>query len=124
MADVKIVDAAGDEVETGCLGEVCIRAPYTMQCYYNDPEATAAKFLGEWMKTGDVGLKDRDGYVFRKDRTADMIITGGMNVYSTQVEAVLHECPGIVRAAVIGVPDTNWGEAVHAVVVPESPWRR
>lgn len=121
MCDVKILDEAGREVGPGELGEVCLRAPYVMERYHNDPEATAKKFLDDWMRTGDIGFMDPDGYVFLRDRAADMIITGGMNVYSSQVEAVLYECPDISQAAVIGVPHPDWGEAVHAVVVPTKP---
>jgi fatty-acyl-CoA synthase/long-chain acyl-CoA synthetase len=121
MCDVRILDEAGRDVEPDRLGEVCVRAPYTMNRYHDDPQATSQKFAGELMRTGDVGLMDRDGYLFLKDRTADMIISGGMNVYSTAVEAVLYECPAVTQAAVIGVPHPDWGEAVHAVIVSDNP---
>lgn len=118
MADVKVVDRSGATVAAGESGEICLRAPYNMDRYHANAEATSKKFLdGGWIRTGDLGLMDREGYVYLKDRDADMIISGGMNVYSTEVETAVQACPGVAQVAVIGVPDSDWGEAVHAVVV-------
>jgi fatty-acyl-CoA synthase len=119
MADVRVVDDAGEALPSGATGEVCLRAPYTLESYLDDPEATAAKFLpGGWIRTGDVGVLDGAGYLHLRDRKADMVISGGMNVYCREVEDVLVRHPSVARAAVIGVPHEDWGEAVHAVVVP------
>ncbi|GAA4703112.1 AMP-binding protein [Pseudonocardia yuanmonensis] len=119
MADVRVVDDAGWALPPGTTGEVCLRAPYTLESYLDNAEATAAKFLPDgWIRTGDVGLLDDAGYLHLRDRKADMVISGGMNVYCREVEDVLVRHPAVARAAVIGVPHEDWGEAVHAVVVP------
>jgi acyl-CoA synthetase (AMP-forming)/AMP-acid ligase II len=89
-----------------------------MQGYWNKPEATAAALVDGWYRSGDVGYQDDEGYVFLVDRAKDMIVTGGENVYSTEVEEVLYRHPAVLEAAVFGIPDERWGEAVHAVVVP------
>jgi len=117
MADVKIVDDHDAELPPNEIGEICLRAPYTLERYLDDAGATRAKFLGDWIRTGDVGLMDHDGYVYLKDRKNDMIITGGMNVYGREVEDVLSAHPHVASVAVIGIPHPDWGEAVHAVVV-------
>jgi fatty-acyl-CoA synthase/long-chain acyl-CoA synthetase len=117
MTAIMVVDESGAPVATGEVGEICIKAPYTLARYHDNPDATQAKFLGEWIRSGDLGSMDEKGYVYLKDRAADMIITGGMNVYSAEVENVLQRCPGVSEVAVIGIPDPDWGEAVHAVVV-------
>ena len=88
-----------------------------MQEYYNDPEKTRSAFLGEWLSVGDMAVMDAEGYFFLVDRKQDMIITGGENVYPTEVEEVLSRHPKIQEIAVIGVPDEKWGEALKAVVV-------
>jgi len=116
MAEVSIRDDDGASIPTGEIGEVCVRAPYTMDGYLDDPEAAAERFHGPWLRTGDLGMIDSDGYVFLKDRRSDMVISGGMNVYTAVVERVVVEAPGVAQAAVIGVPHPDWGEAVHAVV--------
>lgn len=117
MVDVKIVDENGETLPPGEVGEVCLKGPYTLTEYHRNPEATAEKFLGDWIRTGDVGLLDAAGYLYLKDRRADMIISGGMNVYSSEVEDVLNAHPQVRSAAVIGIPHDDWGEAVHAIVV-------
>lgn len=117
MADVKIVDDDGRQLPADEIGEICLRSPYTLERYLNDPEATRDKFLGDWIRTGDIGLMDADGYLYLKDRKNDMIITGGMNVYGREVEDVLSTHPHVASAAVIGIPHSDWGESVHAVVV-------
>lgn len=117
MADVKIVADDGNELPANEIGEICLRSPYTLERYLDDVAATRAKFLGNWIRTGDIGLMDDDGYVYLKDRKNDMIITGGMNVYGREVEDVLSAHPDVAAVAVIGIPHPDWGEAVHAVVV-------
>jgi acyl-CoA synthetase (AMP-forming)/AMP-acid ligase II len=115
--DLRIVDAGGREVEPGAVGEVTIRAPIVMKGYWNKPEATAAAMRDGWMRTGDAAYRDAEGYVFIYDRVKDMIVTGGENVYPAEVENAIFGHPDIADAAVIGVPDETWGEAVKAVVV-------
>ena len=117
MADVMVVDDEGDAVPAGTVGEICLRTPYLLREYVDDPEATRAKFLGTWIRTGDIGVLDENGYVFLKDRKADMVITGGMNVYCREVEDVLSRHPGVGAVAVVGIPHDDWGEAVHAFVI-------
>ncbi|WP_265109985.1 class I adenylate-forming enzyme family protein [Halosolutus halophilus] len=122
MADVRIVDAEtgdpDDRVDPGESGEILATAPYVMREYYERPEATAETVVDGWVRTGDIGRRDEDGYLYLLDRASDLIISGGMNVYSTEVEEALDEHAGIQEVAVIGVPDDDWGEAVKAVVVP------
>ena len=115
--EVKIVAADGAEAGRGAVGEVLIRSPVVMKGYWNQPEATAAAIRDGWMRTGDAAYMDQDGYVFIYDRVKDMIVTGGENVYPAEVENALFGHPAIADAAVIGVPDDTWGEAVKAVVV-------
>jgi acyl-CoA synthetase (AMP-forming)/AMP-acid ligase II len=98
-------------------GEIVIRSEANMLGYWRKPELTAETLQDGWMRTGDVATWDEDGYIFIVDRAKDMIISGGENIYSTQVEAAIHQHPGVLEAAVIGVPDDEWGEAVKAVVV-------
>ena len=106
------------EVPRGTVGEICARGGHVMLGYWNRPEETAAGLRGGWMHTGDGGYMDDDGYVYIVDRIKDMIITGGENVYSVEVENALAQHPAVATCAVIGVPDDEWGERVHAVVVP------
>lgn len=120
MAEVSIRDERGAYVAPGEVGEVCVRAPYTMVGYLDDPSAAATRFHGSWLRTGDIATMDTAGYVYLKDRRNDMVISGGMNVYTTVVERAIAECPGVSQVAVIGVPDPDWGEAVHAVVAADT----
>jgi long-chain acyl-CoA synthetase len=115
--EVRIVDRDGREVPRGTVGEVVVRGPNVMQGYWNQPEATAAALRGDWMHTGDGAYMDQDGFIFVIDRLKDMIISGGENVYSAEVENVLAQHPAVAACAVIGVPSPEWGEAVHAFVV-------
>ena len=115
-ADVRVVDENDNPLPSGEVGEICARGPMVMKGYWKQPEATEQALRGGWMHTGDAGYIDTDGYIYLVDRTKDMIVTGGENVYSVEVEAALHEHPSVFEAAVIGVPDEEWGEAVHAVV--------
>lgn len=115
-AEVRVVDEQDRELPRGEIGEICARGPMVMKGYWKQPEATAEALRGGWMHTGDAGYMDEDGYIYLVDRTKDMIVTGGENVYSVEVEAALYEHPAVLEAAVIGIPDGDWGEAVHAVV--------
>jgi len=116
--DIQILNIDGNPVEPGEVGEVVVRGPNVMVGYWNKPEQTESvlKDGGYW--TGDLGYLDADGYLFLVDRSKDMIVSGGENVYSTEVEEVLYQHPAVLEAAAFGVPDEKWGEAVWAVVVP------
>ena len=116
--DVAIVDDAGVACPTGVVGEVAVRGRNVMAGYWNKPAETAAAIVEGRYRTGDLGYLDDGGNLFLVDRAKDMIVTGGENVYSTEVEDVLYRHPAVLEAAVFGIPDDHWGEAVHAVVVP------
>jgi fatty-acyl-CoA synthase/long-chain acyl-CoA synthetase len=120
MADVKVVDDDGKDVALDEIGEICLKSPYLLHSYLLDPAATEQKFLDGWIRTGDIGTMDARGYLTLKDRKADMVITGGMNVYCREVEDVLAQHPDVRAVAVIGIPHEDWGEAVHAVVTVRS----
>jgi fatty-acyl-CoA synthase len=106
--------------EAGTRGEVWVRGPNVTRGYWNNPEGTRAAFDDAgWFRTGDVAHRDDDGYYYVVDRLKDMIISGGENVYPAEVERVLAACPGVLDAAVIGVPDPTWGETVQAVLTCE-----
>jgi len=118
--ECKIVDADGNELPAGEVGEVVTRSPANMAYYWNQPEKTAETVDKDgWLRTGDAAYMDEDGYIFIHDRIKDMIISGGENVYPAEVENALYEHPAVSEAAVIGVPDETWGEAVKAIVVPK-----
>ncbi|TWF95613.1 long-chain-fatty-acid--CoA ligase [Saccharopolyspora dendranthemae] len=119
--EVRVVEpATGDDVERGELGEFWVRSQQRMSGYWNLPEATAETITPDgWLRTGDAGREDDDGYLYIEDRVKDMIITGGENVYPAEVERVVLEFPGVAEVAVIGAPDEKWGEAVTAYVVCE-----
>jgi acyl-CoA synthetase (AMP-forming)/AMP-acid ligase II len=112
-----IRDEEGNELPRGQTGEVCAQAGNLMIEYWNKPEATAEAFKGGCYHTGDAGYLDDRGYLFLVDRVKDMIISGGENIYSIEVENAIADHPAIAQVAVIGIPDEQWGEAVHAVVV-------
>jgi long-chain acyl-CoA synthetase len=114
---LSIQDERGSLLAPGETGEVCARAGNFMIEYWNKPEATEAAFSGGWYHTGDAGYLDTDGYLYLVDRVKDMIVTGGENVYSTEVENALSTHAAVQQVAVIGIPDEKWGEAVHAIVV-------
>ena len=95
-----------------------VRGPNVMAGYWQKPTETAAALVDGWYRSGDLGYQDEEGFLYLVDRAKDMIVTGGENVYSTEVEEVLYRHPAVLEAAVFGVPDEHWGEAVHAVVVP------
>jgi acyl-CoA synthetase (AMP-forming)/AMP-acid ligase II len=122
--EVEIVDENDKEVPRGTVGELRVRGATTMLGYWNKPEQTAQTLKDGWVHTGDGGTMDEDGFITIVDRVKDMIITGGENVYSAEVENAIMQFPGLAECAVIGIPDATWGEAVHAVIVPregESP---
>ena len=116
--EIEILDPSGHTLLSGEIGEVVVRGANVMQGYWNKPEQTAAVLKDGAYWTGDLGYMDDQGYVFLVDRSKDMIVTGGENVYCTEVEEVLYQHPAILEAAVFGVPDDKWGEAVWAVIVP------
>lgn len=110
--------ATGEPVPDGQAGEFQVRGELVMAGYWQRPAETATAITGGWLRTGDAGHRDADGYIYVEDRVKDMIISGGENVYPAEVERVLSEHPGVADVAVIGVPDEKWGEAVKAVIVP------
>ena len=117
-ADLVVMKSDGTPAIKGEVGEIWLQADSMMKGYFKNPEATQEAFHGDWYKTGDMARIDDDGYLYIVDRTKDMIVTGGENVYSKEVEDVLVSCPEIMEAAVIGIPNAEWGETVAAVVVP------
>jgi long-chain acyl-CoA synthetase len=117
---VGILDANGVQAAPGTVGEVVIRGDNVMAGYWNKPEQTAAALAGGWYRTGDLGYLDERAFLYLVDRAKDMIVTGGENVYSSEVEEALYRHPAVAEAAVFGIPDARWGEAVHAVVVPRA----
>lgn len=114
---VRIIDAEGAPVAANVLGEISIRSSALMDGYLNNPDSTQAVLRDGWMHTGDAGYLDDQGFLFVADRYKDMIVSGGENVYSIEVERVLYLHPAVQEAAVIGVPHEQWGESVHALVV-------
>lgn len=119
--DVAILDDDGKEVASGEEGELCVRGAHLMNGYWRDAEATSAAFReGGWYMTGDIAVADRLGYVHFRDRKRDLIISGGLNVYPSEVERVLAENKGVREVAVVSAPDDHWGEIVVACVVPHS----
>jgi long-chain acyl-CoA synthetase len=118
--EVRILDEDDNEVPRGTIGELCIRGPIVMQGYWKKPKETAAALRNGWMHSGDAAYMDEEGFVTIVDRVKDMIISGGENVYSNEVENVISVIPGVAEVAVIGVPDERWGERVHAVIVPRA----
>lgn len=120
MCQVRILDEEGNECPPGKEGEVVARTAYTMTGYHRLPEATDRALKDGWLHTGDIGYLDDESYLYLLDRKNDMIISGGMNVYCTEVEAALREVAGVGQVAVVGVPHPDWGEAVVAFVVPDA----
>jgi long-chain acyl-CoA synthetase len=118
--ELAVFDDAGREVPTGAVGEICVRGPNVMRGYWNLPIETAEALAGGWYHSGDLGRQDDDGFVYLVDRKKDMIISGGENVYSTEVENVLASAEGVFEVAVVGVPDDHWGEIVCGVVVSDT----
>jgi long-chain acyl-CoA synthetase len=115
--DIRIVDGEGNRLPAREVGEIIVRGDCVMKGYWNRPEATAGAIRGDWFYSGDAGYFDDRGYLYIHDRVKDMIVSGGENVYPAEVESVLFAHPAVADAAVIGIPDERWGEAVKAVVV-------
>ncbi len=115
--ETRVVREDGSEVAPGEVGEIVMRGPNVMKGYWRQPEVSAETLRGGWMHSGDMATVDEEGYIFIVDRKKDMIITGGENVYSTEVENAIYQHSAVLEAAVIGIPDPHWGERVHAVVV-------
>ena len=111
-----IMDDNGKSLPQGETGEICVRGDIVMKGYYKQPEKTAEAIINGWLHTGDVGHIDSEGFLHITDRKRDMIITGGFNVYPSELEQVIWSHPAVLDCAVIGVPDDDWGEAVKAVV--------
>jgi long-chain acyl-CoA synthetase len=118
--EVLIVDEEGREVPRGVTGEIVVRGPIVMQGYWNKPEETAKALRDGWLHTGDAAIMDDEGLIYIVDRLKDMIISGGENIYSTEVENAISVMPEIAEVSVIGIPDPKWGETVHAIVVPRN----
>ena len=116
-AEVRVVDQAGDELPRGAVGEIVVSGDHVMAGYWQRPEETAAALRDGWLHSGDAGYMDDRGYVYVVDRIKDMIISGDENVYSVEVENVLARHPAVAACAVVGLPDPQWGERVHALVV-------
>ena len=111
------VGADGEDCTAGVSGEVVVRGPHTMLGYWNKPDETMKALQNGWVFTGDAGLFDDDGFLYIVDRVKDMVVTGGENVFTTEVENAVISHPAVQDVAVIGIPHDDWGEAVHAIVV-------
>jgi len=117
--EVRVVSDEGEVLGAGGVGGIELRGPNVFAGYWRRPELTATEFTADgWFRTGDVGTWDDDGYLHIVGRSKDLIISGGLNVYPKEVEDVIDQLPGVLESAVIGVPDSDFGEAVVAVVVP------
>lgn len=117
---MKIFDDNDNELPLGEVGEICAQSPNAIVGYWNKPELTAETLRGGWLHTGDMGYMDKDSYVYIVDRKKDMTVSGGENIFSSEVEAAFYRSPLVLECAVIGIPDERWGEAVHAFIVPLS----
>lgn len=117
LISLRIVDAAGADVGAGGVGEILVRTPTLFKGYWRRPEETSKVKQNGWYRTGDAGYMDEEGYLYIHDRVKDMIVSGGENIYSAEVERVLEKHPAVAQVAVIGVPDPRWGEAVKAMIV-------
>jgi fatty-acyl-CoA synthase len=117
---VALLDDQGREVTEGEAGEICLRGPHIMAGYWKRPQETEEALAGGWLHTGDIGRFDGDGFLSIVDRKKDMIISGGFNVYPREVEDAITTHPAVAACAVVGLPDSKWGEAVSAVIVPRS----
>ncbi|MGD9538098.1 MAG: AMP-binding protein [Alphaproteobacteria bacterium] len=117
--EIEIRNEAGEALPPGAEGEICLRGPKVTKGYWKDAEKTAASFFGDWFRTGDVGYLDADGFLFLTDRKKDMIISGGENIASSEVERVIYQMGEVQDVAVIGLPDERWGERPVAIVVPK-----
>jgi long-chain acyl-CoA synthetase len=120
MVEVRIVDPLDKPLPPREVGEIAVRGDIVMMGYWERPEETKRAIIDGWMHTGDIGFMDEDAYVYIVDRMKDMIVTGGENVYSAEVENCIAQHPAVAQCAVIGIPHARWGEAVHAVVMRKS----
>lgn len=117
--EIKIVDEAGKIVPRGTVGEIAARSPGVMLGYWGQPEQTAKALVEGWVHTGDGAYQDEDGFIYIVDRMKDMIVSGGENVFSSEVESAISTHPDVAAVAVIGIPSERWGEAVHAIIIPK-----
>jgi acyl-CoA synthetase (AMP-forming)/AMP-acid ligase II len=117
LSRLRLVDDDMQDVPVGEVGEIVVQGDQVMLGYWRRPEANEEAFAGGWFHTGDLGRADEQGYTAIVDRKKDMIVTGGENVYSKEVEDVIYTVPGVAEASIIGIPDPHWGENVTAVVV-------
>lgn len=117
VVEIRIVDENDNEVPRGTVGHIIVKGPITMLGYWNRPDATADTIKDSWVYTGDAGYMDEEGYIFLMDRLKDMIVSGGENVYSAEVENAIGQHPAVATSAVIGIPSVQWGEQVHALVI-------
>ncbi len=118
--DLRIIDKQGVELTPGEVGEIIVHSPSVMSGYWHNPAETSEVLTNGWYHTGDLGYRDRQSNLFLVDRAKDMIVSGGENIYSTEVENALAAHPSVTEAAVFGVPDERWGERVFAIVVTEA----
>jgi acyl-CoA synthetase (AMP-forming)/AMP-acid ligase II len=116
LTDVRVVDSGGADCAPGERGEVLFHTPYTMLGYHKNPEKTAETLVDGWVLSGDIGQFDDEGYLYIVDRKKDLIIRGGYNITPSEIERVLYDHPAVIEAAVVGLPDTEWGESVLAAV--------
>ena len=116
-AEIQVVNAEGEVLPTGEIGEITVRGPQAMMGYWNKPEETAVSLRNGWVHTGDAGYLDEDGFLFLVDRVKDMIVSGGENVYSAEVENAVSNHPAVEQVVVIGIPHDEWGEQVHAEII-------
>jgi acyl-CoA synthetase (AMP-forming)/AMP-acid ligase II len=117
VCEIRIVNEEGTDVTPGDVGQIIVKGPITMLGYWNNPKATADTIQDGWVRTGDAGYMDPEGFVFLMDRVKDMIVSGGENVYSAEVENALSQHAAVATSAVIGIPSEQWGEEVHAIVI-------
>ncbi|MEP4195345.1 MAG: long-chain-fatty-acid--CoA ligase [Aliishimia sp.] len=117
VVEIRVVDDAHQDVTRGSVGEIAVKGPTTMLGYWNNPKATSETIIDGWVMTGDAGYMDEDGFIFLMDRVKDMIVSGGENVYSAEVENAIGQHPSVATSAVIGIPSEQWGESVHALVI-------
>lgn len=115
--EIRIKDEQGVDLPPNELGEICIRGPKVTKGYWNAPDKTKESFFGDWLRSGDVGYLDEDGFLYITDRSKDMILTGAENVASLEVENVIFQLPQVADAAVVGLPDEDWGERIAAAIV-------
>jgi long-chain acyl-CoA synthetase len=115
--EVRVVNTHGMDVHPGEIGEIIARGPNIMLGYWRMPEATTAAIVDGWYRTGDLATVDDENFIYIVDRAKDMIISGGENIYSVEVENALYTHPAVLETAVVGIPDETWGESVHAVIV-------